>query len=211
MKLVNRYHFKVSRGFTLIELMTAIGISSFVFAVMGFMTFVSARSAINIHQQSITQLQASTASEGITRSLRNAKGFTPVSPDTGVDPVTRIYMDMPDTPDSNTTYTVCLYTGDDGKKEVRYYKKKVTSWVGTNPSDSDYERKYRVQDFSMLYESQYRMEITTSFTYKAFALVFENPGLPQHGDFITEAIAKNHFVGEGVDDYTNTTATVAQY
>lgn len=206
-----------SRGFTLMETLVSIGVCVLVFGAIGFLVFVGSRSAINIHIQSLSQNDCAMASERITAFLRNAVGYRMIPDDTMGDPVQRIYAEFPNTPTDVTTYTVCLktyepsaidqyyYPSRGNRKEVQIYKGTVSSWKTSeyNNPDTTLEpiAKYSVEDFSILYQTEYRLVITSSFAYKGFALVFDTPGITQHGDYITEAIAKNHFMSQGVDNY----------
>lgn len=204
-----------SRGFTVMETSVAITVAGFIFAMLGSLIFVCSRSAMNMHDQVMSQTNASTAAERVTMLLRNAVGYRLVSPDTSGSGVTRVYAEFPASATSTTTHTVCLRRNANGTKDICYYTEKVTSWDSQkNPTVSTAPAlTFRVADFKISFQNSYRLILTHSFVYKGFALIFHNPGLPQHGDFITEAIAKNHYMAEKVDNYADTESTnsVASY
>jgi hypothetical protein len=64
-----------------------------------------------------------------------------------------------------------------------------------------------IEDMMMRYETEYRLNLDFRFTYRGFARIHDNPGNPQFGQFITDVIAKNHFMDQGADSYEDPTTS----
>jgi len=204
------------RGYSLIEVVIAMGILSFVMTFMGFMLLVTAKNAYSIHQQVMSQTQAASASQHVTTLMRNAVGYKLFSGDTGEGPFTRIKVVQPSTNTTVSTHTVALWCDANNNREIRYFNRELTAGdfqtrtIRFNEGNSlDIQSptatptlRYRfIANFQIFWQTEYRVTLQTSYRYKGYAFQFSHPEYDPEGLFVTDAISKNHFMDQGVDNY----------
>jgi hypothetical protein len=192
------------------------GIMSFVLAFMGFLLLVTAKNAYSIHQQVMSQTQAASASQHVTTIMRNAVGYQRFSADSGDGPFTRLKIVLPSTNLVPTTKTVALWCDAHNNREVRYFDRELTAGdfesrtirfnEGTSldiqsPTPTPTLRYRYIANFQIFWQSEYRVTLQTSYRYKGFAFQFSHPEYDPEGLFVTDAISKNHFMDQGVDNY----------
>ena len=229
MKLPNSHYRRKVFGFTLPEMTIAVGILSLIFSFMAFLTLITARNTYNLHQQFSSQESASKANQRLTFEMRNAFSFQKFAGDSGGGPFSRMKVCYPSTPDTYTTHSIAMRIIRDPadptnnlktRQEIRYYNRELLASEFTNETISVYEGRtlqtysvpsvtatdftYRfplVTNFKLFYRSEYRVTLETSYRYSGFAFRFSHPEFQPEGRFITECIAKNHFMDQGVDNY----------
>jgi hypothetical protein len=188
-----------ARGTSMMEMVIAIGVTGFVFAAMGFLTFFSARNAINIRDQIEGQTSAAQASERIAEIMRAAQYFVVYGSDNpAAGPLTRVELAPLDTV---TTQMICY---DQAKQKVLWFQDYSRASFSTSNGkitvSGTPDRTFpHVSDFSINWESKFRLGMSYKFTYSGFALYFQRPNNPQYGSFNTDVIAKNHYPNAGVD------------
>jgi hypothetical protein len=175
------------RGFSLIETMMAIGVSAFIFGMLGFLIFFSARNTLNIHEQIMSQTSAASASERITQELRSASEYQLFSGDTDAT-VTRLKYLVPRLDGSIETRAIS-YSADN--EEVRIYKDAAV--FESDPETPPTYKYNHIKDFSITWQSQFWIRTRLFYSYHGFALRHSNPGNPLYGQFITDVFTQRIF------------------
>jgi hypothetical protein len=185
----------------MVEMVVAIGVMGFIFSFLGYLSFFTARNFAGVHEQVLSQVNASNVSEQTANRMRNAAYFSRFP----ADPVTmgalkRVKVAMPLTGTAVTTSVLAYHTK---KNEVHWYDNEnaVTFDTDGNPQGTPSMKFEHIRDFRINYESMFRAKLTSGFTYRGFAKFFANPGNPQYGEFNTDVIAKNHFLDKGESNY----------
>jgi hypothetical protein len=188
---VNRPACRV-KAFTTVELVVSIALLAFVFGMSGSLLFFTSRNLLNLRDQISSQTSATVACERAVSLLRNATQFQVFSDDAGnVLNLTRIKFTEPN---GNSLLTRSLEY-DSANKRLLYFEN--GDHVGGGAS-----RAFRSLDgVNMVYLSPYRVRLEFLFQYQGFALTFARPRIVQKGQFITDVIAKNHFIAQGQDAY----------
>jgi hypothetical protein len=205
----------------------AVGILSLIFGFLGFLTLITARNTYNLHQQIMSQESASKANQRLAVQMRNAYAFKRFDGDTGSGPFWRMKVMFPSTPTAVTTHTIAVSvnSGNDNntRMEILYFDRELSDGdfvshtiqfyegrtlrtvtvpaVAGNISPAPSHRFPLVTNFKLTYRSEYRLTVETNYRYNGYAFRFSHPEWQPEGRFITECIAKNHFMDEGVDDY----------
>jgi len=212
---MTRIGFKRNSGVTLVELSVASAVSIFIMTFMAFLVFLSGRNMINVHDQVMSQTAASKASEKMVQELRNAAWFqvasgTDVTTTGGVNRVLIVTKPTPTTTQSS------LLVYHPTNKEIRFYRtngEQVAVNASGEPTTALGAQDLLFRNISNMrihWESKYRLRLEIFYTYRGFALMLHNPGNPQFGQFITDVVAKNHYLAEGSENYAaETTSTFA--
>lgn len=183
------------RGFTLVETMISTGISGFLFLSLAFLTFFAARNTAVVHTQITSQLSAASASERIATELRHAVAFERFSDDTltsGMLKKVRYII-----PDEGETYRIRALRFDAATSQVQIIDLDDSGAIIEPPRHA-----FRhIADLDINWESEFRLGIHLTYHYRGFALYLEGQGNPQFGNFVTDIIAKNHFMDQGVENY----------
>ena len=179
-----------TKAFTTVEVLVALAILGFVFGMVGFLIFVSSRNLINLRDQMVSQTSATVACERTVSLLRNATQFQMFGGDNELQ-LSRIKFVEP-VGNSNATRSIEY---DSQNKRLMYFEN--GDHVGGGAS-----RSFRnVEGVNFVYLSPYRLRLEFHFQYSGFALTFARPRVVQKGQFITDVIAKNHFIAQGQDSY----------
>lgn len=206
------------RGFNMIEMTVSMGVMAFIFASLGFMVFLSARNSMNIRDQILSQTSASACSERIAMLFRKASYFTRVTADqTTAGPYTRMKFIVADNSGTTSTQLICY---DQVKEQVMYFADASRASFGTTGgkttvSGTSSLHYTNISDFQIVMESEYRLTLRLFYKYRGFALYFNNPTVNQKGQFITDIIARNHYMDQNAggsyasaDDPTTGPATL---
>jgi hypothetical protein len=180
------------RGFTLVETIVSVGVAGFIFTFIAFLVYMTAINFVNLRDQILSQVSASAASERVVSLLRNAKYFQRFSGDTATT-ITRVQFIVPTSGGGTATHSIAY---DSTHKQLKSY----LNATATGTPDRTYKN---ITDFAIVEESQFRLTLYFYFEYRAFAKRFRNPGLFNKGQFITDVIAKNHFLDEGDSSYAD--------
>ena len=188
------------RGFTMMETVVSVGIAAFILSFSAYLTFFAGRNTILIHRQIMGQTSAASAAERSVSLLRNAHHFAAAPGDTPSTSLKRVLFVMPQGSTGATTQALAF---DSVKGELQYFADaaNVSFDAAKNPVGTPTKRFGNLKNFSMSWESEFRLKLTFSFQYSGFALYFANPGNPQYGQIITDVIAKNHYIDKGSENY----------
>lgn len=195
-----------SRGVTLVETTIAMTIMAFIMGFTGFLIFMSARNAYNVNVQIQSQTNAGNAADNATALLRDAVCFAhwPADSSGTTATLSRVRFVMPGPKDSITTQVLCF---NPAKKRVEYYvSEKDVQFVGTHdglpvPHGTPTTSWPGIARALFHWENEYRLTLIFSFEYSGFALKPTGQDNLQFGQFITDVIARNHFMDEGVENY----------
>jgi hypothetical protein len=188
------------RGVTLTETLVSFGITAFIMSFTAYLTFLSGRNTINIHQQILGQTSASRAAERSVYLMRNAHHYAPVQGDVPAETMKRILMISPPGSAAATTQVLAFHSE---RNELQYYKdaSDVSFDEENNPVGEPTLRFRHLSGFNIGWESEFRLRMRFSFQYSGFAMRLHNPSNPQYGQFITDVIAKNHHIDKGSENY----------
>lgn len=185
----------------------AIGVLSFIFSFLAYLTYYSSRNFVGVHEQVLSQINASNATEVTANLLRRAAYFSihPADSQEAAE-YKRILVAMPV---SGTQVTTGVLAYHSKKKELRWYDNiNSVSWDADGDPVGNATFKFEhLENFVIQYQSMYRLTLVAGYTYRGFARILENPGNPQFGQFITDVIAKNHFPDKGDMNYANDITT----
>lgn len=168
------------RGMTLMETMIAIGVSAFIFAMLGFLIFFSARNTLNIHEQIMSQTNAAAASERLTQELRSASHFEKFATDNGAL-LLRLRYVVPQ-PKGNPLTRAVAYTS--ATKQIAIYED--ADAFEANPKIKPLHKFDHINDFTITWQSQFWIRTRTFYSYHGFALRHSNPGNQLLGQFVTD-------------------------
>ncbi|MGI8907471.1 MAG: PulJ/GspJ family protein [Candidatus Sumerlaeaceae bacterium] len=201
------------RGFTLLETTISLGVLMFIMSFSAYLVFLSGRNVINVRDQVVSQTAAAAASERVVNLLRNAHHFSTVVASPADDPVSNTLKRVEFVrPMLNGTYTTSTIAWDAVRKQLKYFENAAdVSYDGNkNPTVSSTPTRVfkNIGSFEVIWQNEYRLQLTFKFQYRGFALYFQNPGNPAFGQMITDVVAKNHFIDKGAlnygDPYTTT-------
>lgn len=198
---------KNERGFTLAEMVIGLGVMAFIFSFLAYLTFYSSRNFVGVHEQVLSQINASNATEVTANLLRRAAYFSIYPGDPSEPPeYRRILVAMPVAGNQVTTGVLVYHTK---KKELHWYDNiNTVTWDSDgNPVGKPTFKFEHLESFVIQYQSMFRLTLVAGFTYRGFARIFENPGNPQYGQFLTDVIAKNHFPDKGETNYAKDITT----
>ncbi|MGI8907746.1 MAG: PilW family protein [Candidatus Sumerlaeaceae bacterium] len=195
------------RGATLVEMMVAMGILTFVFAFSGFMLMMMSRNAYNINRQIRGQIASASAAERATNLLRSAAYFALWPADQILEnaTVTRVRFAMPGAGSAVTTHVLCY---NPVKKQMEYYdsESKVTFPTSDSegrpiPSGAPTMKYMNISNMMFNWETEYRVTLHIWYEYAGYAL--KPPGVErkQFGRFVTDIIARRHFMDQGIQNY----------
>lgn len=183
------------RAFTLVETMISIGISGFLFIFLGFLSFFTARNTAVVHTQILSQLSAASAGERIAMELRNAVAYERFPDDAMTSGMLKKVRYI--VPDGGDTYQTRALRFDTATSHVQIVELDESGVVLDPPRHS-----FRhIADLDINWESEFRLGVHLSYHYRGFALYLEGQGNPQFGHFVTDIIAKNHFMDQGIENY----------
>lgn len=186
---------RTTRAFTLIETVVSIGICGFLFLFLAGLTFLAARNTAVIHAQALAQTSAASASERIATELRQAMAFERFPDDAATG--NRLKKVRYLIPGEGSDFSTRALLFDEATSEVRIHDLTVAGELADPP-----RHVYRhLTDLSINWESEFRLTVTLTYQYRGFALYLNDPGHPQFGQFVTDIIAKNHFMDQGVENY----------
>lgn len=204
MKATRRH---IQRGFTLTEMVIGIGVMAFIFSFLAYLTYYSSRNFVGVHEQVLSQINASNATEVTANLLRRAAYYSiyPGDPEEAAE-YRRILVAMPVSGTEVTTGVLVFHTK---KKELHWYDNvnNVTWDADGNPVGQPTFKFEHLESFVIQYQSMFRLTLVAGFTYRGFSRILENPGNPQFGQFITDVIAKNHFPDKGETNYAKDITT----
>lgn len=204
MKATRRH---IQRGFTLTEMVIGIGVMAFIFSFLAYLTYYSSRNFVGVHEQVLSQINASNATEVAANLLRRAAYYSiyPGDPEEAAE-YRRILVAMPVSGTQVTTGVLVFHTK---KKELHWYDNvnNVTWDADGNPVGQPTFKFEHLESFVIQYQSMFRLTLVAGFTYRGFSRILENPGNPQFGQFITDVIAKNHFPDKGETNYAKDITT----
>lgn len=204
MKATRRH---IQRGFTLTEMVIGIGVMAFIFSFLAYLTYYSSRNFVGVHEQVLSQINASNATEVTANLLRRAAYYSiyPGDPEEAAE-YRRILVAMPVSGTEVTTGVLVFHTK---KKELHWYDNvnNVTWDADGNPVGQPTFKFEHLESFVIQYQSMFRLTLVAGFTYRGFSRILENRGNPQFGQFITDVIAKNHFPDKGETNYAKDITT----
>lgn len=204
MKATRRH---IQSGFTLTEMVIGIGVMAFIFSFLAYLTYYSSRNFVGVHEQVLSQINASNATEVTANLLRRAAYYSiyPGDPEEAAE-YRRILVAMPVSGTEVTTGVLVFHTK---KKELHWYDNvnNVTWDADGNPVGQPTFKFEHLESFVIQYQSMFRLTLVAGFTYRGFSRILENPGNPQFGQFITDVIAKNHFPDKGETNYAKDITT----
>jgi len=204
MKATRRH---IQGGFTLTEMVIGIGVMAFIFSFLAYLTYYSSRNFVGVHEQVLSQINASNATEVTANLLRRAAYYSiyPGDPEEAAE-YRRILVAMPVSGTQVTTGVLVFHTK---KKELHWYDNvnNVTWDADGNPVGQPTFKFEHLENFVIQYQSMFRLTLVAGFTYRGFSRILENPGNPQFGQFITDVIAKNHFPDKGETNYAKDITT----
>lgn len=199
------------RGLTLVETAVSMLVSGFIFVFAGYLIFMVTKNAYNLTEQVRSQTSASSASERVASLVRKASHFSPYSSDVNGTTATfsRIKFVVPAVDSTVTTRVVCY---NPEKRRVEYYKNENdVSFNGTQkillngeeficpiPKGTPTLQWPGQTAFFVTWESRYRVTLQFEYQYSGFALG-ELKGR-QRGRYITDVIAKNHYLDKAAQD-----------
>lgn len=197
---------RARRGVTLIETVVAVAIMAFIFAFTGFLIVMSARNAYNLNTQIKSQTSASSAAERCTAMLRDAVYFALWPEDEGTKNarVSRIRFVSPAPGNTVTTQVLCF---NPAQKRVEYYASEEDVFFSGMKDDLPVPRGNPTVSWPGVsralfqWESEYRVTLSFFFEYSGYALKSQGSNNTQLGQFITDVVARNHFMDEGVQNY----------
>ncbi len=194
-------------GFTLAEMVIGVAIMAFIFSFLAYLTFFSGRNMVGLHQQILSQVNASNATEVAANLLRRAAYFSihPDDPEEAAE-YRRILVAVPFSGTQVTTGMLVFHTK---KKELQWYDNYASVvWdADGNPIGNPSYKFEHLEEFRIQYQSMFRLTLVAGFTYRGFSRILDNPGNPQYGQFITDVIAKNHFPDKGETNYAKDVTT----
>ncbi|MGB9692168.1 MAG: type II secretion system protein [Candidatus Sumerlaeaceae bacterium] len=194
-------------AFTLVEMVTAIAVLSFIFSFLAYLTYYASRNFVGVHEQVLSQINASNATEVTANLLRRAAYysiFPTDSPETAE--YKRILVAMPI---SGTEVTTGVLAYHSKKKELHWYDNmNAVTWdADGDPVGKPTFKFEHLENFAIQYQTMYRLTLVAGFTYRGFSRILDDPGNPQFGQFVTDVIAKNHFPDKGDMNYANDITT----
>lgn len=194
-------------GFTLTEMMISLAVLAFIFSFLGYLTYYTSRNFVGVHEQVLSQINASNATEVAANLLRKAAYYSihPSDPSDAGE-YSRILVAIPV---SGTEVTTGVLAFHRKKKELHWYAdaRTVTWDADGNPVGQPTFKFENLQNFAIQYQSMFRLTLVAGFTYRGFSQILENPGNPQYGQFVTDVIAKNHFPDKGETNYAKDITT----
>lgn len=202
MRLINSSR----RGVTLVETMIAISIMAFIFAFTGFLIVMSARNAYNLNLQIQSQGNASNACERSAALLRQASYYA-MWPGDDIQTTTtfsRVRFALPAPGNTVTTHVLCY---NPAKERLEYYVSEAdVFFAGMKngipvPQGKPTYSYPRISSFRIRWETEYRLTLVFSFEYAGYAFRHGDSRGVQFGQLITDVIARNHFMDEGIQNY----------
>lgn len=194
-------------AFTLAEMVIGVGIMAFIFSFLAYLTFFSGRNMVGLHEQILSQINASNATEIAANLLRRAAYFAihPGDPEEAAE-YRRILVAVPVSGTQVTTGMLVFHTK---KKELHWYDNYASvMWdADGNPVGSPSYKFEHLEDFRIQYQTMFRLTLVAGFTYRGFSRILADPGNPQYGQFVTDVIAKNHFPDKGETNYAKDITT----
>jgi len=185
----------------------AVGVMGFIFAFLAYLTYYSGRNFAGVHEQVLSQINASNATEIAANLLRRA-AYSSIYPSDPVE-AAEYHRILVAVPISSTEVRNGLLVYHTKRKALQWYEdaSRVT-WDGDgNPVGQPTFQFEHLEDFVVQYQSMFRLTLVASYTYRGFSRILENPGNPQYGQFITDVIAKNHFPDKGETNYAKDITT----
>lgn len=185
------------RGVSLVEMVVAIGVTSIILGTMAFLTFFTARNFVVINRQSVAQTSCAVASERLAAFMRSAAYFETFAGDvSSTSAVRRMKIAVPSGP-TTVNKAVVAFNSDLKRLEFYFDENDVTFDAELNPVGTADRIFANIGDFRFIYETAFRVTAIFEYEYTGFAGILQNPGNPQYGQFITDIIAKNHFLDQG--------------
>jgi hypothetical protein len=182
---------------SLVETVIATGAVMFMFAFLAYLTYFTGRNFATLHQQLESQTSAAAAQERLVKLARNAAYYEAYDGD-DLTSLTRIKVAMPNSSGGVTKWVVAFdrpTAGGTGSIKIFSSEGAVTfSPTGSVEGTPAFEFPH-IENLSIVFESSFRLTIETGYRYRATAYLSPNP--PQYGRFVTDVIAKNHFLDQG--------------
>ena len=213
------------RGLTLVELTVSVGLTIIIFGTLAFLLFFAARNSYIVRDQSLSQSQAAAAAERVSNILRNSRVINPIGSDDMSTTLSRLAYEIPDyNSDGSAQKGVIAFVpatnanSSDGM--IKIFEKSSDYKPSTVATDkASYTYRY-IQNFNVKFRSNSWVTVGVSYSYRGFSLPFsdmskddrDGDGIIDNrlvGEFLTDAIAKNHHPGESAH-YAQTTTTLFQ-
>lgn len=196
---------------TLVETTVSVGIAAVMLVFMAYLSIFGARSTAVMADQLIAQNRTAAGMEFVANQLRNASFFSLYHGDAGPT-VTRVMMTVPDSAGNLTTQALAFDPSN--QRLVWFANSNVTFNTGPGgkplpsytPGDGTNRAYGQFASAEIIYNSEYWVTVRGQFTYSGYATRLAG-GRPQYGQFITDIIAKNHYLGQGVSNYAQDPGT----
>jgi|GEM_PF-2882331 prepilin-type N-terminal cleavage/methylation domain-containing protein len=185
------------RGVTLVEMMVAIGITSLILGVLAYLSFFTARNLVIINRQAISQTSCAIAAERLATFMRGAAYFEPYAGDVATTAALRRMKIAVPTGQTSVNKAVVAFNNRTKKLEL-YMNENSVSFDGNMDPVGTADRSFRgIERFTLIYESAFRVTAMLEYQYSGFAKMLNTGSNMQYGQFITDVIAKNHFLDQG--------------
>jgi len=206
-----------NHGLTLVETSIALGINVFIFGTLAFLIFMTGRNSYLVRDQSLSQSHAAAASERITNTLRNARSILPYGTDDMSTTLTRLKYEIPNGTTVKTGIVAYVPATNKNSSDgvIKIFEDATKYKPGSVATDKADYQFANIQDFNIRFHSESWVTIGVSYSYRGFSLDTsdtDNDGVFDTrlaGEFLTDAIAKNHHPGESAH-YAETTSTLFQ-
>ena len=191
------FNYLIRRGVTLVEMMAAVAVTSIILGMMGFLIFFTARNFHIIHRQSLAQTSCAVASENLVAFMRNAAYFEPYAGDMATTSALRRMKIAVPTGATTVKKAVVAYNNNLDRLEFFSDEASVSFDGDLNPVGTADRLFGNISNVTFIYETAFRVTATFKYEYTGFARILTNSGNLQYGQFITDIIAKNHFMDQG--------------
>lgn len=212
-------------GLSLVELTVSIVIAGFILGFTSYLIFMVARNSHNVHDQVISQNNATMAGERAVMIMRQASSFSPWPgdiQDENTNVFSRMRIHRPATSGTTVTGALCY---NPKLERIEYYEDvadlsfsgtvtSVTTTAGRSiacpvPEDSSTpDLSWGGQTaFFVSFESQYHVTMHLEYAYSGFALT--GAAASQRGQFVTDIIARNHYLDKDIESYGEDATTAS--
>jgi hypothetical protein len=214
------YRRRRNSGLTLVELSVSIGLTAFIFGALAYLIFMTGRNSFLVRDQSLSQAHSAAAAERITNTLRNSRYIGPYGTDDISTTLTRLVYELPNGPvtggiDTGVVAFVPSTDADSSDGVIKMWDKASDYHPGTYKTDKASREFRNIQKFQVVFHSNSWVTLVVSYNYRGFSLDTndsDGDGIADSrlaGEFISDAIAKNHHPGESAH-YAETTNTLFQ-
>lgn len=189
---------RACQGMSLVETVIATGAVMVMFSFLAYLTYFTGRNFATLHEQLQSQTSAAAAQERLVKLTRNAAFFEAYSGD-NLTSLTRIKFAMHNSSGGVTKWVAAYDRPRAGSRlgSIKIFNNENAVSFGPNGEVNGtpaFEFPF-IENMTIVFESSYRLTIETGYRYRATAYLSPNP--PQYGRFVTDVIAKNHFLDQG--------------